>query len=101
MSSVNSEKNKKFSLTAFVTKAALLFLMASMLIRLFANEVELSAKKEELANVQAQVIAQIADNEELSLLMQSTEIEIVERVAREEYDYALPNERVFVDMSGK
>ncbi len=101
MSNVNSEKNKKFSLTVFVTKAALLFLMASMLIRLFANEVELSAKKEVLANVQAQVIAQIADNEELSLLMQSTEIEIVERVAREEYDYALPNERVFVDMSGK
>ncbi|MFI3169285.1 MAG: septum formation initiator family protein [Faecalibacterium sp.] len=101
MNNTKKQKNKKFSLPSFVVKAAFLFVVSSMLISFVSNEVEIAAKKEELAEIEAQVAAQIADNEELTLLMEASEAEIVERVAREEYDYAMPNERVFIDMSGK
>ncbi len=101
MNNTKKQKNKKFSLPSFVAKAAFLFVVASMLISFVSNEIEIAAKKEELAEIEAQVVAQIADNEELTLLMEASETEIVERVAREEYDYAMPNERVFIDMSGK
>ena len=52
--------------------------------------------------MQQQLEAQQAQNDELSRVLQSgTDEEIVERVARDQLGYAKPNERVFVDMTGK
>ncbi len=101
MNKSKQKQNKKFSLTSVVAKVAVLFLMACMLVGLVANEIEIIAKKQELEAVQTQLAAQLADNEELTLLIESGETEMVERVAREEYGYAAPNERVFIDVSGK
>lgn len=101
MNNKKTKKNKRFSLTRFIGKVTFLFLVVSMLVSIVSNEIEVAAKKQELEEIEAQVIAQQADNEELALLIASGETEMVERVAREEYDYAAPNERVFVDISGK
>lgn len=95
------QTHKKISLPALIAKSLFGFALVSMLASLVSNQVEIAAKKQELAEIEAQVATQIQDNTELALLIQSGETEMVERVAREEYGYAAPNERVFVDMSGK
>ncbi len=95
------DKTKKFSLTDIIVKGVLLVAVFSMVGTIVANQLEIAEKKQDLIEIETIVAAQIADNEELELLIASGEIEMVERVAREEYGYAAPSERLFVDVSGK
>lgn len=101
MHTTKKQKTKKLTLTAMLVRCACAFLMVSMLVSLVSNRVEIAQEKQKLEELQLQIAAQEADNEELSILIESGETEMVERVAREEYGYAAPNERIFVDMSGK
>ena len=65
------------------------------------NQVQISSKTQELEVVKAQLMVQRAENEELFRQLEAGDLEIMEQVARDELGYAKPNERVFVDMSGK
>ena len=63
---------------------------------------QISSKRQELEAVQAQLESQQQQNDELSRVLESgTALEIIERVARDKLGYAKPNERVFVDVTGK
>lgn len=75
-------------------------LCCSLFISLVRYQVAISSKKQELANVQDQLSEQLAQNEELKRSLADGEDAIIERIAREQ-GYAKPNERVFVDISGK
>lgn len=75
-------------------------LCCSLFISLVRYQVAISSKKQELANVQNQLSEQLAQNEELKRSLADGEDAIIERIAREQ-GYAKPNERVFVDISGK
>ena len=55
---------------------------------------------QELQSVQNQLSTQLTENAELSGTLDQGESAIIERYAREQ-GYAKPNERVFVDISGK
>ena len=55
---------------------------------------------QELASVQAELDSQLAQNEELQRTLDDGEDAIIERFAREE-GYSKPNERIWVDISGK
>ena len=69
---------------------------------LITTQVEIVAKRQQLENITQQVNAQTAENMELQRTLESDdENAYIERVAREKLGYALPDERVFVDMSGK
>ena len=72
-----------------------------LLWSLIYNQVQISSKQQELEYVRAQVAEQKAENEELNRQLEASDEEIIEQVARDELGYAKPNERVFVDMSGK
>ena len=63
-------------------------------------QVAISSKQQELASVQTQLTAQLTENAELSSTLEQGDDAIIERYAREQ-GYAKPNERVFVDISGK
>ena len=63
--------------------------------------VMISAKRKELAGAKDTLAQQQASNIEMQHILDGDDAEIQERVARDTYDYAAPNERVFVDMSGK
>ena len=63
--------------------------------------VMISAKRKELAGAKETLAQQQASNIEMQHVLDGDDAEIQERVARDTYDYAAPNERVFVDMSGK
>lgn len=70
-------------------------------VQIFSSRVTIGQKEQELANLLTKVDQQEADNEELSRTLSGSTQSIVERVARDELGYAQPNQRVFVDVTGK
>lgn len=99
--SKHSAPRRRHPLTAILIPAALVLLFFSMLAAYISDQVVISSKKQELAAVQAQISQQNAENEELQRVLDSGDDQIQERIARDTYGYAAPNERIFVDMSGK
>lgn len=92
---------KRFGVSSLLLRCVFVLLLLSMAVAYISDQVEISARRQELATVQAQLSQQEADNEELQRLLEGDDDAILERIARDEYGYAAPNERVFVDMSGK
>ena len=60
----------------------------------------IGSKQQELAAVREQLSAQQAQNEELGRALADGKDAIIERSARAD-GYAKPNERIWVDLSGK
>ena len=76
-----------------------LFLL-SMLAAYISNQVAISSKRAELQTLQEQIAQQQAANAEMQRILGGGTDEMTEWVARDSYDYAAPNERIFVDVSG-
>ena len=79
-------------LVQWVALPVLVIVSAAMFVGLVRNQVSIAAKN--------QLAAQVTENAELSGTLDQGEDAIIERYAREQ-GYAKPNERVFVDISGK
>ena len=77
-----------------------LVIVSAMFVGLVRNQVSIAAKQQELQSLKNQLAAQVTENAELSGTLDQGEDAIIERYAREQ-GYAKPNERVFVDISGK
>lgn len=94
------EQKKGIRLGWIVT---LLFWLAvgSLVFQIFSCRVAISQKEQELTQVTARLAQKQAENDELSRTLSGSMEAIVEQVARDELGYAQPNERVFVDVSGK
>lgn len=92
---------KKQGLCRGIIGLTVLGVLGYLVVNLITCQVNISAKQQELSAVQAELDAQLAKNEEISRELDGTDAEITERAARSELDYARPNERVFVDVSGK
>ncbi len=89
-------------LPAALVRVALMALGGYLVLALIVNQVEISAKQQELAAARAQLDSRLAQNEELSRVLESgDELELIERVARDSLGYARPNERVFIEVGGK
>lgn len=80
--------------------AAFMALCGYLFISLIQYQVSIGSKQQELLSVQNQLTNQLTENAELSNTLEQGEDAIIERYAREQ-GYAKPNERVFVDISGK
>lgn len=80
--------------------AAFMALCGYLFISLIHYQVSIGSKQQELLSVQNQLSNQLTENAELSNTLEKGEDAIIERYAREQ-GYAKPNERVFVDISGK
>ena len=70
-------------------------------VQIFSSRVAIGQKEQELASLTTKLAEQEAANEELSRTLSGSTQSIVEQVARDELGYALPNQRVFVDVTGK
>ena len=91
------EKSRKgHGFSSLALRGAFVVLLVSMFAAYISDQVEISSRRQELAAVQAQLSQQEADNEELNRLLEGDDEEILERIARDTYGYAAPNERVFV-----
>lgn len=84
----------------WITVPVFLIICGSLFINLVQYQVSIASKQQELQSVQNQLSAQLTENAEMSGTLEQGESAIIERYAREQ-GYAKPNERVFVDISGK
>lgn len=63
---------------------------------------DVMAKRQELSDIQGRCESQKLKNDQLEQTLNSeNENEYIERIARGEFGYAYPNERIYVDISGK
>ncbi len=98
---MQNQKRPKLLPKVLVELGALI-LGAYLVVHLVINQMAISAKRQQLQDMQNQLTVQQAQNAELSRILENgSDMDIVERVARDTLGYAKPNERVFVDMSGK
>mgnify|MGYP000022459479 FL=1 len=75
-------------------------LFCSLFFTLIQCQITIGSKQQELAAVREQLSAQQAQNEELGRALADGKDAIIERSARAD-GYAKPNERIWVDLSGK
>lgn len=83
-------------------RLAVFGLLAVVLLSLVERQIQIAEKKEELAQLQAELELQTAKNSELqSVLDNGDGMEAyAERRARRDLDFVKPNERVFIDVGG-
>ncbi len=91
---------RKGLLPQWLLVAAFLALCGYLFVSLIHYQVSIGSKQQELLSVQDQLNSQLTENAELSNTLEQGDDAIIERYAREQ-GYARPNERVFVDISGK
>ncbi|MEG1366669.1 MAG: septum formation initiator family protein [Oscillospiraceae bacterium] len=73
-----------------------------LVVSLITTQVEIVANRNQLLSVHQEIETQKAQNTEIKRVLEtSSEDELIERIARDRLGYARPDERVFVDMSGK
>ena len=93
---------RRVGFSSWLGRLMLLFMAGSLMCNLIYNQVQISAKRQVLADLQTQLVQQQAANDELKRVLEhDSDDEIIERVARDQFGYARPSERVFYDMSGK
>lgn len=94
-------KNKKvkFFVSLFVNIAALLAIIGCT-IMVVSIQSSIAEKKAELTQLNTQIEAYVAENEDLRRVLNSGDIDVyMEKLAREEYGYAYPDEYRFYDTS--
>ena len=97
------KRKRKASVVGAVLKLLFVLFLLSMLAAYIANQVALSSKKAELDTLQEQIEQQKTQNEEMQRILSGDSDDVTEWVARDSYNYAAANERIFVDVchSGK
>lgn len=95
-------KKKQNRIPMILGQVGILLVGGYLVTGILFNYVRISGKREELQNMEEHLAAQQQQNAELSRVLESgSDLEIIERVARDKLGYAKPNERVFVDMTGQ
>lgn len=90
-------KNRKHSIILAVLFCALVCYFVATLISL---QTKVRAQENTVNNLKTQHQQQIDENAELKMIIEDgNESDYIERIAREQYGYALPDERVYYDSS--
>ena len=100
MTNTGRKKRRKNAVVTMAFRLFFVLLLLSMLAAYIANQVALSSKKAELDTLQEQIAQQKPQNEAMQRILSGDADQITEWVARDSYNYAAPNERIFVDVTG-
>ena len=101
MANPSRRRRKKKTLLGCVFRLFFVLLLLSMLAAYISNQVSIRSKKAELQTLQEQVDQQKTQNEEMQRILSGDSDDVTEWVARDSYNYAAANERIFVDVTGK
>ena len=101
MAAPDRRKRKKKVVVKTLVRVFFVLLLLSMLAAYISNQVTISSKRAELETLQEQISQQQTENEEMERILSGDADQITEWVARDSYNYAAPNERIFVDVTGK
>ncbi len=94
---VKKIKNRKHSIILAVLFCALVCYFVATLISL---QMQVRAQENTVEDLKAQYQQQIEENDELqALIEEGNESDYIEKIAREQYGYAKPDERVYYDSS--
>lgn len=100
MANPSRRRRKKKTLLGGVFRLFFVLLLFSMLAAYISNQVSIRSKKAELQTLQEQVDQQKTQNEEMQRILSGDSDDVTEWVARDSYNYAAANERIFVDVTG-
>ncbi len=100
MANTTRKKRRKNPFLRTIFRLIFLLLLLSMLAAYISNQVAISSKKAELQTLNEQIEQQETRNEELKRILSGDADDVTEWVARDSYNYAAPNERIFVDVTG-
>ena len=100
MANPSRRRRKKKTLLGGVFRLFFVLLLLSMLAAYISNQVSIRSKKAELQTLQEQVDQQKTQNEEMQRILSGDSDDVTEWVARDPYNYAAANERIFVNVTG-
>lgn len=100
MAAPDRRKRKKKVVVKTLVRVFFVLLLLSMLAAYISNQVSISSKRAELDTLNEQIDQQKTENEEMQRILSVDSDQITEWVARDSYNYAAPNERIFVDVTG-
>ena len=100
MAAPDRRKGKKKVVVKTLVRVFFVLLLLSMLAAYISNQVSISSKRAELDTLNEQIDQQKTENEEMQRILSGDSDQITEWVARDSYNYAAPNERIFVDVTG-
>ena len=100
MAAPDRRKRKKKVVVKTLVRVFFVLLLLSMLAAYIFNQVTISSKRAELDTLNEQIAQQKTENEEMQRILSGDADQITEWVARDSYNYAAPNERIFVDVTG-
>ena len=93
-------KKKKISKSLLLRLSLLVFVLY-MVVTLLGQQAQIREKRRELDALDQQIVLQKLSNEETMAALESDDTAYIERIAREEFDYAKPGERVFINIAGE
>lgn len=101
MAAPDRRKRKKKVVVKTLVRVFFVLLLLSMLAAYISNQVTISSKRAELETLNEKIAQQQTENQEMQRILGGDADQITEWVARDSYNYAAPNERIFVDVTGK
>lgn len=81
-------------------KFAVCVFVVYVVYMLVQQQFDIKDKQLELTMLEQQIEAQRLENKEIARLLESDNDAYIERIAKDEYGYAYPDEKVFIDQSG-
>ena len=96
MANQSRKKGGKRAFGKTLIRLFFVLMLLSMLAAYISNQVTISSKRAELETLNEQIAQQ-----EMQRILSGDADQITEWVARDSYNYAAPNERIFVDVTGK
>ena len=100
MAAPDRRKRKKKVVVKTHVRVFFVLLLLSMLAAYISTQVTIRSKRAELDTLNEQIAQQKTENEEMQRILSGDADQITEWVARDSYNYAAPNERIFVDVTG-
>ena len=100
MAAPDRRNRKKKVVVKTLVRVFFVLLLLSMLAAYISNQVSIRSKRAELDTLNEQIDQQKTENEEMQRILSGDSDQITEWVARDSYNYAAPNERIFVDVTG-
>lgn len=95
-----TEKKKSRWVFRIISRTAVILAIIGCTVSVVSIQSSIAEKKTELEQVQKQIDNLTADNEDLERILESGDIDgYMERLAREEYNYAYPDEFRFYGTS--
>ena len=101
MANQSRKKGGKRAFGKTLIRLFFVLMLLSMLAAYISNQVTISSKRAELETLNEQIAQQQTENQEMQSILSGDADQITEWVARDSYNYAAPNERIFVDVTGK